>query len=217
MHQAGDLAEVLRGRPVRSGHPRTGVREDYDDLIDGTELEVKPSGRQHNRFHGPDLEDIAERLMSRDLFSTGTEAGLSAEFPYTSPVPGLVALAMGLPRSGATAMMQMLAQAHPGYGNGLLTLLYLPERATPRVALRRANDLNLAELSGQVGVPSWGAWTSHPQDSALTVHTAFLPNTFALPGLAGAVANYTYMRSQWAQERLVPAATVAAVRAGRTR
>jgi len=42
-----------------------------------------------------------------------------------------------------------------------------------------------------------------------------MPNAYARPGLATTAMHYDYLRSQWAQEQLVPAAIVEAVRAGR--
>ncbi|NQW73817.1 MAG: hypothetical protein HQ453_13910 [Actinobacteria bacterium] len=78
-----------------------------------------------------------------------------------------------------------------------------------------ANDLNVAELNDGVGFPSWGAWTVRGGDDPAVTHARFMPNAYARPGLATTAMHYDYLRSQWAQEQLVPADIVEAVRAGR--
>jgi len=66
-----------------------------------------------------------------------------------------------------------------------------------------------------VGFPSWGAWTVRGGDDPAVTHARFMPNAYARPDLATTAMHYDYLRSQWAQEKLVPADIVEAVRAGR--
>ena len=112
-------------------------------------------------------------------------------------------------------MAQMLTVAHPEYGQGLLSLLQLPAGMTGKDAGEVANDLNLAELNDGIGFPSWGAWTVRGGDDPAVTHARFMPNAYARRGLATTAMQYDYLRSQWAQEQLVPADIVEAVRAGR--
>ena len=94
-------------------------------------------------------------------------------------------------------------------------MLQLPAGMTGKDAGEVANDLNLAELDDSVGFPSWGAWTVRSGDDPAVTHARFMPNAYARPGLATTALHYDYLRSQWAQEQLVPADIVEAVRAGR--
>ena len=112
-------------------------------------------------------------------------------------------------------MAQMLSVALPEYGQGLLSLLQLPAGRPDKNAGEVANDLNLTELNDGIGFPSWGAWTVRGGDDPAVTHARFMPNAYARPGLATTAMHYDYLRSQWAQEQLVPADIVEAVRAGR--
>ena len=94
-------------------------------------------------------------------------------------------------------------------------MLQLPAGMTGKDAGEVANDLNLAELDDSVGFPSWGAWTVRSGDDPAVTHARFMPNAYARPGLATTAMHYDYLRSQWAQEQLVPTDIVEAVRAGR--
>lgn len=212
----GALAEVLRGRPGVFPHPVSGVREDYDELVGTTDEIVVPRGSEPNAYSGDEFNETVNTLVARNLFATGDDHGLTVELPWSSGVPAAVASMVGKASQGRTAMMQVLRQQHPGYGTGLLCLLFLPELLSTKEARVRANALNRAELVELTGFPSLGAWTARDADGgeSRVVHATFLPNAYARPGMVQAVASFGYMRSQWAQERLLPADVVERVRSG---
>ena len=211
----GGLAEILDGKPLPLPHPISGMRTDYDELIGTTDMEIIPRGAEANAWIGAELAALPDAMGALGMLSLGDKSGVTVEFPFTSSMPAVVAVGMGREPAGRTAMAQMLTVAHPEYGQGLLSLLQLPDGMTGQDAGEVANDLNLAELDDSVGFPSWGAWTVRGGDDPAVTHARFMPNAYARRGLATTAMQYDYLRSQWAQEQLVPADIVEAVRSGR--
>lgn len=210
----GGLSSILGGKATPTPHPISGMRADYDEMISTTQSVIVPRGAEANAWIGEELAALPQSLNSAGMFSLGDESGVTVEFPFTSSLPSLVAAELGREPVGRTAMAQMLAVAHPEYGQGLLTLLQIPPGTTEGSATKIANDLNLAELNDSTGFPAWGAWTVRGGDDPVLTHARFMPNAYARPGLATTAMNYDYLRSQWAQEFIVPADIVEAVRAG---
>lgn len=211
--QQGTLNDALGGTAAFEPHPSSGMRPDADELIGVTDEQVIPAGAEPNAWAGQELAAIPGRFEQLGLLSTGDDNGITAEFPYTSCLPAAVALGLGREPTGQTAMAQVLALAHPSYGQGLLGLLHLPTGTDVEQTRRIANDLNLAERLEHTGVPAWGAWTVQGDRNTVT-HARFIPNAYRRPGLATTLAMYDYLRSQWAQERLLPPQVVDDVRAG---
>ena len=191
------------------------MRTDYDELIGTTDMEIIPRGAEANAWIGAELAALPDAMGALGMLSLGDKSGVTVEFPFTSSMPAVVAVGMGREPAGRTAMAQMLTVAHPEYGQGLLSLLQLPAGRPDKSVREVANDLNVAELNDGVGFPSWGAWTVRSGDDPAVTHARFMPNAYARPGLATTAMHYDYLRSQWAQEQLVPADIVEAVRAGR--
>ena len=211
----GGLAEILNATAMPRPHPIAGTRTDYDELIGTTDMEIIPRGAEANAWIGAELAALPDAMGALGMLSLGDKSGVTVEFPFTSSMPAVVAVGMGREPAGRTAMAQMLTVAHPEYGQGLLSLLQLPAGRPDKNAGEVANDLNLTELNDGIGFPSWGAWTVRGGDDPAVTHARFMPNAYARPGLATTAMHYDYLRSQWAQEQLVPADIVEAVRAGR--
>jgi hypothetical protein len=153
-------------------------------------------------------------LQRSGFFANGDETGVTTEFPFTSAKPVAVQMLEG-DAGGMTALYTArLDQPHPGYGQGWFQLLRLPMRSTEDEAVMLADGLNRAEALELTGFPSLGAWCVDPGDTRSVAHVAFFPSLTAAPGWAPSLAFYEFMRSQWAQERLVDPDWVARVRAG---
>ncbi len=100
-----------------------------------------------------------------------------------------------------TSLGQLLCGEHPLYGNGLLSLLRFPVR-TRGDGLAFANDFNLGEYRGLIGVPALGAWCADDADGL--VQNAFVPNYYHQDWLAANLAIWAGTRTRWAFEAKAP-------------
>ncbi len=210
----GGLADILDGKAMPRPHPISGTRTDCDELTGTTDTDIIPRGAEANAWIGEELAALPGAMSALGMLSLGDQSGVTVEFPFTNSMPAVAAVGLGLEPAGRTAMAQMLTVAHPEYGQGLLSLLKLPAGRPGKDAGEVANDLKVAELDGSTGFPAWGAWTVRGGDDPVVTHARFMPNAYARPGLATTAMNYDYLRSQWAQEQLVPVGIIEAVRAG---
>ena len=209
----GDIVGLLGGKPAFEPHPQSGMRMTSDALTQVTDQEVIPAGAKGNAFVGSDFASISEHGGPFELYSTADDQGCTAEFPFSSSIPPALASALGRKPMGLTAMAQMMAMRHPGYGQGLTGLLHVPEDGSPAKIRETANRLNLLEFTMGTGFPAWGAWTTQGDRGTLT-HASFIPNAYARKGLPSFLMWVEYLRSQWAQEVLLPQEVVKQVRAG---
>ena len=202
------LASILAGAAAAD-------RDDEDDLLRASEQVVIPGGAEAQRWDGEELEAMGRQWEQGGLMSMADETGLTVEFPYSSSVPMLMRMMTDLGATGgggSTSLYnQQLDNPHPSYGNGLFTLLRIPDAFDEDEALEHANALNMAELLETTGFPNWGSWCT--MEGALC-HVAFIPNVIARPGLISTINFYALSRSQWVQERLLPLDLVREVRAG---
>jgi hypothetical protein len=212
--KAPHLAEMFDATALEVPHPDSGARQDLDEMLTFTDQAVVPQGMVENRWSQAGTELAIELLRQAGFFANGDETGITCEFPFTSSTPVAVQMLEGR-RGGMTALYTArLDQPHPGYGRGWFQLLRLPMRWTEDEAVLLADGLNRAEAIELTGFPSWGAWCVDPGDRRSLAHVAFFPSLTARPGLAASLTFSDFLRSQWAQERLVDPDWVAGVRAG---
>ena len=107
-------------------------------------MEIIPRGAEANAWIGAELAALPDAMGALGMLSLSDESAVTVNFPFTSSLPAVVAVGIGREPAGATAMAQMLAVAHPEYGQGLLSLLQMPAGMTGKDAGEVANDLNLA-------------------------------------------------------------------------
>ena len=179
-----------------------------------TDSVVIPKGAEPCAWSDDEFGSVLSFMEQMGLAANGGD-GLTVEFPFTSSMPAMVQAALDAHPGGQTALyVQKTNSPHPGYGNGLFSRLQLPLSVDPETDRKLTNALNKAELVGFTGTPAWGAWCTGGTSGGVN-HVAFLPNLMHRPGLVETVSYYDYMRSQWAQEQLLPDELVRDVRAGR--
>src|SRR5438034_3926077 len=56
------LAEMLGARPAVSGHPESGRRNDYDDMLNSVAAVVAPRGQRASLWQGEEVKEAVEQL-----------------------------------------------------------------------------------------------------------------------------------------------------------
>lgn len=211
--KAEHLEEMLDGTQPTIAHPESGLRTDYDELTSYPEF-VAMEGNKANRWKDAGLDMAADWFRTQGFLTNDGATGLTTELPYSSAVPAAEQAALGLTRDGLTALyQQILDEPHPFAGQGLLSLLRLPDRPDEIEVPTLANGLNWAEANQLTGFPAWGAWTATPDGDGLA-HALFCPSVMARPGLSMTIGFYSALRVLWAQERLLSSDLVDQVRRG---
>jgi len=197
-----DLAKMLQARRAIRPHPMSGERSDFDDLFDFTDLAIVPIGAEANRYTGENYQQLADWYGGFELLASASNVGVTVEFPFTGGTPGVVLRMVGI-NLRMTSMLQLGDGPHPGYGNGLVSVLKLPIEANAEEASRLAGRLNTLEASSLTGFMSFGAWCSDVErEGNGLAHCTFWPNAFADPGVASVVMKHEAFRSQWARDVL---------------
>jgi hypothetical protein len=184
IHEARQWARTADGSGIAkagwSAHPRTGPREDPDDLTSAVSVHLRPRGGEPSLFEGSDMEDCLRILKrSQAVQAKGDEKGVTAELRFGS----------------RTCLVQLRTDSeHSLLGNGLLILLSLP-MGTADAAL--ALTLNRREIVEPTRTALRGSWV--PSTTALKFQ-AFYPNAVWQEDLAVQLLLGTLLRAKWASE-----------------
>ena len=129
------------------------LAEENRESSSASEIDFKP------------LEDLDPRPWVMGFAGKG---GLTAEFPFTSNTPSMLAAASG--QGLGTAMLQLNTDfKHPQLGDGVLIRLTLPLNASPELT----NALNLLEArDGANNADQLGGWC---EDKKGPVFVTFIP------------------------------------------
>src|SRR5439155_12297776 len=84
---AEELAKRIGGEPDFSSHPRSGTREDPDEVFGVIARAYASAGRQRSPFRGDDCVALLNMQPQPWLTATGDEEGITAEFPFHHAVP----------------------------------------------------------------------------------------------------------------------------------
>jgi hypothetical protein len=168
-----------------SAHPRTGPREEPDELTSAVSVHLRPRGNEPSLFDGSDIEDCLGILQrSQAVHATEDASGLTAQMRFGS----------------RTSLVQLRPDsAHSLLGNGLRVLLSLPLGAADAAF---ALELNRRELVEPTRTALRGSWV--PSSTALTF-SAFYPNAVWQEGLAVNLLLGTILRGKWASESILAA------------
>lgn len=200
------LAELVGGKPAVSPHPTSGFRERADDLLPFVDEKVVPDGQHASPFAGPPMAGLADLPRPPWLFVTADESGATGELPFSGSTPSVVQAMLGKKDAppSLTSLFQVMSNApHPHLGSGALVLLKLGMRLGVGQADSMAMDLNRAEATEQTGFPLIGAWTQDLHSETTLAHVTFLPASLFGPGILEQVAFYSWLRNEWARQRLL--------------
>src|SRR5262249_31400743 len=149
-------------------HPASGARRDWDDILNVPAQLLIPTGQEPSRYRGQEMLDTLAMLQRPPcLLATGTDQGLSGEFPFGQ----------------LSSLLQMKTnEPHPRLGQGLLRLLEIPAGPSGLSnveAARKALELNEWEQRAGPFAHFLGSWC--PGDRALCF-VSFFPNGLFAPG-----------------------------------
>jgi hypothetical protein len=169
-----------------SEHPKSGLREEPDDLLNTVNSVIRPLGEEPSRWLEEDFSGITEHLKHPPVVMVnGDEEGIAIEYPFVE----------------RTSLLRAMAdQPHPLLGSGCLFLLSLPEVTGLESSLDRALELNGLTHEGRCGFAALGSWC--PADGGLT-HATFLPSAMHHSGSLFSHLAYEIGRTRWVTEDLL--------------
>lgn len=184
-----DLAIFLELQPDKSIHPRSGLRNAMDDMLNVVDQVVIPEGEKPFQSIGEfEFRRTAEILNSQSLISTAIKTGLSAYLPFADN----------------SALLQVdIENEHPELGKGLLIRLYLPPGKID-IDGPFIMDLNSMEQNVFPSGHFLGSWCLGPvgENAHTAVYVTFIPAIVCTPGILYNMSISTLSHGKLAEEFL---------------
>lgn len=203
--RAHSIAEACGGVPTASDHPTSGRRAQMDDILNVPERVIAAIGSEPSRYTGALAEGLGTTVASMGWVGSSDATGVVYEIPFTGNRPLYLQDAESSDTVLETALVQIFTdQPHPEAGNGALVVMRLPVSPGSDESALLANELNLAECTGDWSAPLLGAWCPDPmsQDDRGLAFSCFLPNLLARPGLLENQVIYQGGRVRFALQQL---------------
>ncbi len=195
----------LRRVPTASDHPTSGRRAQMDDILNVPERVIAAIGSEPSRYTGALAEGLGTTVASMGWVGSSDATGVVYEIPFTGNRPLYLQDAESSDTVLETALVQIFTdQPHPEAGNGALVVMRLPVSPGSDESALLANELNLAECTGDWSAPLLGAWCPDPmsQDDRGLAFSCFLPNLLARPGLLRESSDLSRGASPFALQQL---------------
>lgn len=203
------------GAPVaRSAHPRRGLRDDPDDILNVTGAVVLPTGAGPSRWGDVSAFAAAARMVNGLGVGLAAdeecERGLLCEFGFGDHETSLaLVVPTAADRGGPAAPGLPEARPDARLGNGMLGWLLLPMVLPRGDAAELAAELNRREgdlsLAGAYMPYHLGAWTVwDPEGRPTVAYRAFVPNMLADIVTPESLAHHMWLRSRLASGALLP-------------
>jgi hypothetical protein len=183
------LAMFLELQADKSMHPRSGLRNDVDDMLNVVDQVVIPEGEKPFHTIGEfEYRRTADILNSQNLISTASGTGLSAYLPFCDDTA-------------------LLREGHPELGNGLLIRLLLPpDQIFPMTDIDGPfiMDLNSTEQNAFPSGHFLGSWCLGPIGENLhtAVYVTFIPAIVCSPGILYNMCISTMSHGKFVEEFL---------------
>ena len=177
-----------------SGHPKSGIRDHYDDITEVIKELVRPHGEKESPFCETDFTSLKNMDPNPSIMTNAGETEVTAEFPVMEHGPSSVNATMGdFTYSPGTALFQATSkELHPQLGSGCFIKVILP---TEENNADIANSLNFLEMAGDNGTHSLGTWCSGPEG---VTYISFLPTLIYRPHLLNGLFHNYSAKAQWA-------------------
>lgn len=196
---ADELKYLSRFWPAVSAHPTSGSRNTFPEAMFQVKRAVVPAGAEASRFVGDEFEQTKRNWGALALMAGAGPDRLSGEWWFRN----------------STAWVEMRTrEPHPQYGNGLLVILTLPVVFEPNELWRIALTMNSLEGQECVRSSAIGSWCPNQVQTWKLSHVSFLPNCMHRPGLIADLFVQARARSDWAEEALARAITLAGAASG---
>lgn len=181
------IAGTVGATAAATPHPVSGPRLERDDMLDVLHEIVAPYGELPSAWEGEEMEWTldAVRRSPYTVLATGSETGMSAEFPF---------------QSRTSLLTVTTEERNPELCNGALLLLHLPMTFAAAEGIAFATELSRRELESLTCAHFLGSWLW--RDGGLCFVT-FLPNMLYLGrGCLLNVVMSTAARAKWVAETL---------------
>lgn len=179
-----ELASAFGGRINASAHPRRGMREEPDEMV-----EVIDIYQQRGEGESPFTEDEIAELVHLEprpwVLASNELHTLYADLEFADDMPARLELDAAL--------------KHPALGSGLQFRLLLPVEPDNMIAQK----LNANEMI-EPDAHQLGAWCVDEERGLM--FTGFVPAAAFVPGLSRALVYHLSAKNDWARALLFPAA-----------
>lgn len=185
------LAQTFDLAAAQSEHPKAGLRNTPDPLLQADEQYLKPAGQAPSKWleageEWLDARDRVRRIGSHAV--TDGKSYLQAEFEWE-----------GLVHSAPMRLEIRADQPHPLMGNGLKIVLTLPVLMPSKDRAHTAVEFNTLERTEWNWCHDLGSWCVEGSD--LAFH-AFIPNISFASGMLSDFSHDMALRANWANRHL---------------
>jgi hypothetical protein len=182
--EAQELAVAFGGRVNATPHPRQGLRERPDEMVEIIEV-YQERGQGESPFTTDEIAELVHLEPRPWVMAANEPQQLLADLEFATDQHARLELDA--------------SERHPSLGSGLALRLLLP--VEPDEAL--AQKLNANEAL-EPDAHQLGAWCVDPDRGLL--FTGFIPAAAYAPGLSRALIYHLSAKNEWARALLFPAA-----------
>src|SRR5262249_26303380 len=144
----GEFAGLFAGGIDTSDHPKSGRREQMDDMLNVIENMFAPRGQGVSPFTIADFERLKRMEPTPSVLTTCSAEEATAQFPYYGPEPATCLKFFRKGTPAKTALCEIVSTLrHPQLGSGAFWKLTLPLELAEERAMETATELNLAEYT----------------------------------------------------------------------
>ena len=182
--EAAELATAFGGRIHATAHPRRGMRERADEMVDVIEI-YQQRGEGESPFTADEIAELVHLEPRPWVIASNELHTLHADLAFAADTPAHLELDAGA--------------RHPALGSGLQMRLVLPVEPDDMIAQK----LNANELV-EPDAHQLGAWCV--DDEKGLMFSGFVPAAAFVPGLSRALVYHLSAKNDWARALLFPAA-----------
>ena len=182
--EAAELATAFGGRINATAHPRRGMREDPDEMVEVVEI-YQQRGEGDSPFTEDEIAELVHLEPRPWVVAANELHALNADLEFADGMPARLELDA--------------AVRHAALGSGLQLRLLLPIEPDDLIAQK----LNANELL-EPDAHQLGAWCVD-EDRGL-MFTGFVPAAAFVPGLSRALVYHLSAKNDWARALLFPSA-----------
>jgi hypothetical protein len=182
--EAAELAGAFGGRINVTAHPRQGMRETPDEMVDVIEI-YQQRGEGESPFSEDEIAELVHLEPRPWVLAANELHTLNADLDFADEMPARLEFDA--------------AVRHPALGSGLQTRLLLPVEPDDVIAQK----LNANELL-EPDAHQLGAWCVDEERGLM--FTGFVPAAAFVPGLSRALVYHLSAKNDWARALLFPAA-----------
>lgn len=182
--EATELASAFGGRINATAHPRQGMREEPDEMIEVIEI-YQQRGEGDSPFTEDEIAELVHLEPRPWVVAANELHTLNADLEFADDLPARLELDAGA--------------RHPALGSGLQLRLLLPVEPDDMIAQK----LNANELL-EPDAHQLGAWCVDEERGVM--FTGFVPAAAFVPGLSRALVYHLSAKNDWARALLFPVA-----------